>query len=558
MLLTRHIAVILTAAFALSLSASAFAATSGAVSAEPVSLVLKEGETGTATITWSAADVVTAQVYMSVDGVETLVAEGLSGTVEIKGLQPGKTYFLKLYANKQHSELLGCAVVIALAPGTSVIAAFPRDVVLLPEQLGRATITWTADGVETAQIYVSLNGADETLFAGGPAGRQDAPWIQAGATYEFKMYKGLEHKELLGTVTIKTPPPEEKNPEYKIGVNYHAYGADFEKTGFLTQYNDPEIRKTVKAQLQDMADRGASIIKTNLWMVYDKSGNNQSWQFHFPPSEQEIANVKAYAEDVAAITAKDGHHLKLYICLLWLWAAEYAVGTPETTLGHEDLTADEFTKRVKTTYTSVIDAVSGITRPDNEKVVDIIYLNGEVMVGARKNEEWFLKTLWPGFVEYCKQKGLTPSLYFIASGPEAVVLDDSITNAQYPFLNGHRSICWVYLNLKFMADQGWELPARIDFSCYIDPRKHTYDLLAQHVLDDADEILPTLGAPKKYGVVETWYPLDKEKRRALGKAWAAQSATNRRLNCVLFWTTPDGGAKGQHVGFPFEIEDYLP
>lgn len=550
--------IVLATLFLLSFAASAFAATSGAISAEPFNLVVKAGSTGTTKITWSASGCATAQVYQSVDGVETLVAEGLSGTAEIKDLQAGKTYFSKLYANKHHTEVLGCVVFFALAPGASMIAAFPREVVLLPEQLGRTTITWAADGVETAQVWVSANGAEETLFGGGLSGRQDAPWIQAGATYEFKMYKGLEHKELLGTVTIKTPPPEEKNPEYKIGVNYHAFGADFEKTGFLTQYHDPEIRKTVKAQLQDMADRGAGIIKTNLWMVYDKSGNNQSWQFHFPPSEQEIANVKAYAEDVAAITAKDGHHLKLYICLLWLWAAEYAVGTPETTLGHEKLTAEEFTKRVKTTYTSVIDAVCDVTRSDKQKVVDIVYLKGEALIGGAKNEDWFLKTHWPGFVEYCKQKGMTPSLYFIASGSEAVLLDEGRTNDQYPILNGHCSMYYVYLTLKFMADQGWELPARIDFSCYIDPRKHTYDLLAQHVLDDADEILPTLGAPKKYGVVETWYPLDKEKRQALGKAWAAQSTTNRRLNCMLFWTAPDGGGKGVHVGFPFEIEDYLP
>ena len=57
--------------------------------------------------------------------------------------------------------------------------------------------------------------------------------------------------------------------------------------------------------------------------------------------------------------------------------------------------------------------------------------------------------------------------------------------------------------MKFMADNGLPLPSRIDFSCYLDLTGATYDQLLQHVLDDADATLPSLGAPRLYGAAET-------------------------------------------------------
>ena len=64
------------------------------------------------------------------------------------------------------------------------------------------TIRWTtADGSE-GQVYVSENGQAEQLFASKtPQGSGDAPWIQAGRSYEFRLYDAA-HAKLLGKVVV--------------------------------------------------------------------------------------------------------------------------------------------------------------------------------------------------------------------------------------------------------------------------------------------------------------------------------------------------------------------
>ena len=52
----------------------------------------------------------------------------------------------------------------------------------------------------TAQVYVSTNNGAEALFASGGEGSSDAPWIQTGMNYEFRLYAGTEHKDLLARV----------------------------------------------------------------------------------------------------------------------------------------------------------------------------------------------------------------------------------------------------------------------------------------------------------------------------------------------------------------------
>ncbi len=53
--------------------------------------------------------------------------------------------------------------------------------------LGTTRITWrTVDG-EEARITVSVDGGAEALFASGVSGSQEAPWIQTGLTYEFRL-----------------------------------------------------------------------------------------------------------------------------------------------------------------------------------------------------------------------------------------------------------------------------------------------------------------------------------------------------------------------------------
>jgi hypothetical protein len=68
---------------------------------------------------------------------------------------------------------------------------------------GKTTIIW--DSVD-GKIYVSVNGGDEMLFAGSPRGQQEANWIEAGLSYEFRLY-GSDHKHLLAKVVVTRSAP---------------------------------------------------------------------------------------------------------------------------------------------------------------------------------------------------------------------------------------------------------------------------------------------------------------------------------------------------------------
>jgi hypothetical protein len=95
-------------------------------------------------------------------------------------------------------------------------------------------------------------------------------------------------------------------PGYDVGVDYHAYGLDIDATGFIAIYDQPQVRQTVRAQLQGMADRGASSIQTAIWVA--KGPSNlccSNAQVTFPMANQEQANLRAYAQDVASVLGAD-------------------------------------------------------------------------------------------------------------------------------------------------------------------------------------------------------------------------------------------------------------
>jgi hypothetical protein len=205
-----------------------------------------------------------------------------------------------------------------------------------------------------------------------------------------------------------------------------------------------------------------------------------------------------------------------------------------------------------------------VTRADGVRVVDTIFFDDEVMIpgpgetDGKANESWFLTNNYPQFISDATQAGIRPSVYFWADGNQSNVFDSTYVDSLYPILNGRRSMFWIYRSMKNMADNGLPLPAQIDFSCYLISTGATYDQVLQHILDDADATLPSLGAPQLYGVAETYYLADPTQRLQYGQAFATQAALISRLQRVSFWTTPDGGGTGQEAGYPFTIEDYLP
>jgi hypothetical protein len=87
------------------------------------------------------------------------------------------------------------------AAPAATITASPNPVTT-SEGPGTTTITWNTGDGTTGQVYVSEDGAPETLFSAGSTGSAPAPWIQAGKTFEFRLYARTEHAKVLAKTQV--------------------------------------------------------------------------------------------------------------------------------------------------------------------------------------------------------------------------------------------------------------------------------------------------------------------------------------------------------------------
>lgn len=153
------------------------------------------------TVVWNTGDASTGHVYMAEDGgVEVPLASGVRTWETVGPLRPGASYEFRLYAASDSTVPLVTTTVTTEA-ATIGITADPNPV---PTRagVGRTTIAWDTGTPSMAQVYVSVNGGPEILFAGGARGSQAAPWIQAGSTYEFRLYEGTNRAKLLASVNV--------------------------------------------------------------------------------------------------------------------------------------------------------------------------------------------------------------------------------------------------------------------------------------------------------------------------------------------------------------------
>ena len=88
------------------------------------------------------------------------------------------------------------------APAAVVLTASPNPVPVEPGRLSNTTITWNTGRADGGEVYVSVNGGPEQLFAAGTAGAAAAPWISPDATYDFRLYAGSNHSQLLASITV--------------------------------------------------------------------------------------------------------------------------------------------------------------------------------------------------------------------------------------------------------------------------------------------------------------------------------------------------------------------
>ena len=67
---------------------------------------------------------------------------------------------------------------------------------------GTTTIRWSTGDSSTGEVYLSVDGTAERLFAQGAQGSEEAPWIESGHTYEFHLYTDAKRSALAGTVSV--------------------------------------------------------------------------------------------------------------------------------------------------------------------------------------------------------------------------------------------------------------------------------------------------------------------------------------------------------------------
>src|SRR5947207_5932699 len=123
--------------------------------------------------------------------VKELVDEQCAGSI---ALGRHEQFRLSNFESLRITE--GVVFVTKMAPSLS---ASPNPVPA-GEGPGQTTISWNSvDG----KVYVSTNGREELLFAGSPRGSQQANWIDASSSYEFRLYNS-DHSKLLAKVTATT------------------------------------------------------------------------------------------------------------------------------------------------------------------------------------------------------------------------------------------------------------------------------------------------------------------------------------------------------------------
>jgi hypothetical protein len=69
-------------------------------------------------------------------------------------------------------------------------------------EMGKTTIFWQTGSETVADIYY-VSGTDETLFASGPRGSKEAPFIRPGSN-EFRLYNQGQHK-LVAQLIVTMP-----------------------------------------------------------------------------------------------------------------------------------------------------------------------------------------------------------------------------------------------------------------------------------------------------------------------------------------------------------------
>ena len=102
-------------------------------------------------------------------------------------------------ADPNHDERVFC---VLKSNAIMELSAFPNPVPA-DEKMGTTTIQWNTANAGDGEVYVSIDGQKESLFAAGRQGAATANWIQPGSTYEFRLYDSSRNR-LLDKISVTT------------------------------------------------------------------------------------------------------------------------------------------------------------------------------------------------------------------------------------------------------------------------------------------------------------------------------------------------------------------
>jgi hypothetical protein len=481
-----------------------------------------------------------------------------------------------------------------VTPRSPVPPAAPAALVVMPAD-GRVTLDWTPVGNAVGYVayLAAAPGVTPANYAGLPGGRkivvvapplEVAGLVNGTPVHAVVTAASFDAEGAPSPEADATPAPDcgctgwhvcdqhgacvapAGRDQYLVGADFHALSDHWQSGGvppsedaFLNNYHRPGVRDAVRARLSTLALDGARVVKTQVWFVTDATTGPISFALDFPPSAQQLRNLRDYAADVAATSAPDGSPLELYLSDDWLGVADIGQGTPSTTLGSGHLVPAEYASRVEATLDRELAAVRGLFRADGRPAVTLVYLKSEVAVCATDddadgaclwpgnsqpfhNMQWFMSRFYPGFVAKGRAAGLLPSVYFQVNGHERDMLLPGWRDPWYPALDGHITMTWVYRGLHWMRDHGLPLPERIDFTTGVEnpiPYSSPATVLAR-VYDDARAVLPEFQqGPLRLGAAEAYYWSDPALTRPQARAFPAERLLSGSLEYVAFWPQLD-------------------
>ena len=178
---------------------------SGQISANPTTLTIPTGQSGTTRLSWSTTNVSAANVSVSVDGAPyTSFASGTSGTQTAPWLQGGHRYRFTLHVPGQLASPLASVEVVTteVTAPTAMITASPTRLSLPPGVLATTHLTWSSP-LDTNDVSVSQNGEPLRLMSrSGPTGFADPSWIMGGNTYRFVLHPYQQPSSPLAYVDV--------------------------------------------------------------------------------------------------------------------------------------------------------------------------------------------------------------------------------------------------------------------------------------------------------------------------------------------------------------------